>query len=180
MHFNPNYSTHNLLGTYLFNDGAAACMICGSNVPPTAAPISIKRFHSKLFSKGKKEMEWIIGDQGFELTLSSRVPVYIKRHLKASIEEVLASGDTPFNEVHHAVHPGGKNILKAVEQSLSLPQEVLFPSWAVLSKYGNMSSATILFVLKELLNEPTKYKGPVIATAFGPGLTVEMAQLEIL
>lgn len=180
LHFNPNYSTHNLLGTYLFNDGAAACLVGGSNIPPKAHSIKINSFHSKLYSKGKKEMAWIIGDEGFELTLSSRVPVYIKRHLKESIQEVLADSDTPINQIHHAVHPGGKNILKAVEQSLSLSPDGLSPSYEVLFKYGNMSSATILFVLKKMVMEPTTYKGPILATAFGPGLTVEMAQLEMI
>lgn len=179
LHFNPKYSTHNLLGTYLFNDGAAACLICGSKVPPTAHPIQIKSFHSKLFSQGKREMEWLIGDQGFELTLSSRVPVYVKRYLKETIQEVLDHTNLLTSEVHHAVHPGGKNILKAVEQALSLPLDALSPSWAVLFQYGNMSSATIQFVIQKMLAEPEKYKGPILATAFGPGLTIETAHLEI-
>lgn len=179
LHFNLNYSTHNLLGTYLFNDGAAACLICGSNVPPNAPPVQIKSFHSKLYPKGKKEMRWIVGDQGFELTLSSRVPVYIKQYLKETIQEVLDQPNLLTSEVHHAVHPGGKNILKAVEQALSLPVEALSPSKAVLYQNGNMSSATILFVLQEMLALPAKYKGSVLATAFGPGLTIEMAHLEI-
>ena len=180
LHFNPNYSTHNLLGTYLFNDGAAACLVCGENIPPPAHPITIKSLHSKLFAKGKNEMAWVIGDQGFELTLSSRVPVYIKKHLKETLQEALDHASSITKDVHHAVHPGGKNILKAVEQSLSLSPDGLSPSYGVLFKYGNMSSATILFVLKEMVLKPTIYKGPILATAFGPGLTVEMAQLEMI
>lgn len=179
LHFNPDYSTHNLLGTYLFNDGAAACLINGSDIPPTGPAVQIRRFHSKLFSQGKGEMKWIIGNHGFELTLSSRVPVYIKRHLKETIQEVLDHPNLLTSKVHHAVHPGGKNILKAFEQALSLPVHALSPSWAVLFQYGNMSSATIQFVIQKMLAEPEKYKGPVLATAFGPGLTIEMAHLEI-
>lgn len=180
LHFNPNYSTHNLLGTYLFNDGAAACLISGSDIPPTGPAVQIKSFHSKLFSQGKGEMKWTIGDQGFELTLSSRVPVYIKRHLKKTIQEVLAHTELQSSKVHHAVHPGGKNILKAFELALNLPTGELSPSWNVLSQYGNMSSATVLFVLHEMLARPEKYQGSVLASAFGPGLTVEMAHLEIV
>lgn len=180
LHFNPDYSTHNLLGTYLFNDGAAACLISGSDIPPTGPAVQIKSFHSKLFSQGKGEMKWTIGDQGFELTLSSRVPVYIKQHLKQTIQEVLAHTELQSSKVHHAVHPGGKNILKAFELALNLPPDRLSPSWNVLSQYGNMSSATVLFVLHEMLACPEKYQGSVLASAFGPGLTIEMAHLEIV
>jgi predicted naringenin-chalcone synthase len=180
LHFNPDYSTHNLLGTYLFNDGAAACLISGSDIPPTGPAVQIKSFHSKLFSQGKGEMKWTIGDQGFELTLSSRVPVYIKQHLKQTIQEVLVHTELQSSKVHHAVHPGGKNILKAFELALNLPPDRLSPSWNVLSQYGNMSSATVLFVLHEMLARPEKYQGSVLASAFGPGLTIEMAHLEIV
>jgi predicted naringenin-chalcone synthase len=114
-------------------------------------------------------MAWTIGDHGFDMVLSSYVPDI----LQANLPDVLS--DLPDDVRHWAIHPGGRAILDKVEQGLSLPADSLAASRKVLHENGNMSSATILFVLKELMNaEP----GRILGMAFGPGLTVETAILE--
>ena len=116
-------------------------------------------------------MAWTIGDQGFRMRLSAYVP----RLLEQGIAEALA----PFAQEkvdHWAVHPGGRAILDKVEQALALPVDALAASRDVLRDYGNMSSATILFVLKAL-QEQTEVGARVLAVAFGPGLTIESAAL---
>ena len=172
LHFNQNDSPDSLLGTYLFNDGAAACVICGDSMvaEPYLETIS---FHSALWPEGKEAMGWKVGDHGFELRLSSRVPVYLKSKVK---EEVMGFGQE-FD--HYAIHPGGKNILKAFAQALELEDEKLQDSYEVLSKYGNMSSATILFVLNRMMESGDRKSGKVLAAAFGPGLTMESAVLKV-
>jgi len=170
LHFNQDDSPDSLLGTYLFNDGAAGCVISadGDMESPYLETIS---FHSALWPEGKEEMGWKVGDRGFELRLSNRVPVFLKSKVLEEVSKMNQSFD------YYAIHPGGKNILKAFSQAMQLEDEVLEDSYRVLKKYGNMSSATILFVLNELLNRKNLISGDVFAAAFGPGLTMESGKM---
>jgi predicted naringenin-chalcone synthase len=111
------------------------------------------------------------------MSLSARVPHLIATHLSPAVVEMLAAAGVPPEAVASwAVHPGGPRILTAVEAALALPPDALAASRGVLAEHGNMSSATILFVLDRL--QATDTPGPCVALAFGPGLTVEMAVLE--
>jgi alpha-pyrone synthase len=170
LHFNQDDSADSLLGTYLFNDGAAGCVLCeeADLDRPYLETIS---FHSALWPEGKEEMGWKVGDYGFELRLSNRVPVFLKKKVREEMVKLNHSFD------YYAIHPGGKNILKAFSQAMQLEDEVLEDSYRVLKKFGNMSSATIMFVLKELLNREGLQSGDVFAAAFGPGLTMESGKL---
>jgi predicted naringenin-chalcone synthase len=97
------------------------------------------------------------------------------------LESVLKPSELQLSDVQEwAVHPGGRSILDKVETSLSLPKEALTRSRFVLKNYGNMSSATVLFVLKETLDQATTENALTCAMAFGPGLTVETAVMERL
>jgi predicted naringenin-chalcone synthase len=156
--------------------------------PPPAGQTSLRldALHTELVGAGSEDMTWTIGDTGFEMVLSSYVP----RLLGERIEKVVAPvfdadpelAGRPFAAVPRwAVHPGGRSILDKVQQSLALGDDQLAPSREVLRRHGNMSSATVLFVLRDILAGP----GPggagaaerVCALAFGPGLTVETALL---
>ena len=126
-------------------------------------------------------MAWTIGDSGFRMRLSGYVPSIIG----ASIEDVVApllAPTVPAETPLWAIHPGGRSILDKVEQSLGLTEEQLAPSRGVLRDYGNMSSATVLFILERLLAEgadDTHLEGvgeALCAMAFGPGLTVEVGR----
>jgi predicted naringenin-chalcone synthase len=119
-------------------------------------------------------MAWTIGDHGFEMVLSSYVPKIIEGNIEQALAPVLSR--TPVERIAHwAIHPGGRSILDRVESTLGLSEEQLVPSREVLRDYGNMSSGTVLFVLKAILEQAAAAGSAerVCAMAFGPGLTVE-------
>jgi predicted naringenin-chalcone synthase len=119
-------------------------------------------------------MGWTVGDHGFEMTLSRRVPNLIASRLKPWLESWLAEGGLALGDVRSwAVHPGGPKIVSAVEESLGLSAEALAPSRAVFAEYGNMSSPTVLFILRKLRAENAPR--PCVALGFGPGLVAEAA-----
>ena len=120
------------------------------------------------------EMGWTIGDHGFEMSLSRKVPELIQTHLKPWLESWLLENGLRYADVGSwAVHPGGIKILDAVEAALSLPPQSLALSRAVFRDYGNMSSPTIFFVLDQLMKAGAAR--PCVAMGFGPGLAVEAA-----
>jgi predicted naringenin-chalcone synthase len=119
-------------------------------------------------------MGWTVGDHGFEMGLSRRVPRLIAGHLRPWLESWLSDNGLSLADVKSwAVHPGGPKIVSAVEETLALSAEALAPSRAVFAQYGNMSSPTVLFILKRLrdLGAPR----PCVALGFGPGLVAEAA-----
>ncbi len=96
-------------------------------------------------------MVWMIGDEGFEMTLTAEVPRIIGREIRGAVERFLAADDTDAAAIDAwAVHPGGRSVLDRVEAGLALPQDALDASRAVLREHGNMSSATMLFILQSL------------------------------
>ena len=121
-------------------------------------------------------MGWTIQDHGFSMVLSSQVPSRIAAHLRPWLDHWLAGQGLALQEVETwAVHPGGPRILRAVLESAGLQPAQIDLSTEVLSRFGNMSSATILFILERL--RITAGSGPCLALGFGPGLTVEAALL---
>ena len=125
-------------------------------------------------------MAWQIGDKGFEITLSSYVPDIIGANVRAIVEPLLASLRLTLADIGTwAVHPGGKSIVDKTAEALCLRPEQVAASRHVLRTYGNMSSATMLFVLKELMagDGDAEAAGRICAMAFGPGLTVECSFL---
>jgi predicted naringenin-chalcone synthase len=119
-------------------------------------------------------MTWHIGDHGFEMTLSPRVPELIQQCLRPWLENWLASQGTTLDRIGSwAVHPGGPRILSATAESLNLPAEALAVSREVLKEHGNMSSPTVLFLLERLRERNAPL--PCVALGFGPGLTIEAA-----
>ena len=127
-------------------------------------------------------MTWRIGDQGFDIALSSYVPKLIGSNIRELVGPALAAGEMSLSDVDTwAVHPGGKSIIDQAQRALGLSDDQVSASREVLRRYGNMSSATILFVLEEILKRSSgKGRERVCAVAFGPGLTVEMATLDAI
>ena len=169
-----------ILGSSLFGDGAAAALITGREPGPGRA-LQLDHFETVLTPVGEEAMAWNIGDNGFEMVLGTYVPKIIDAHIVDALAPLL-DHDAPlaerdYSEIEHwAIHPGGRSILDRVEKRLRLQPEQLTPSRRVLRDYGNMSSATVLFVLKEILDDPTASAGErICGMAFGPGLTVESA-----
>ncbi|WP_129656981.1 type III polyketide synthase [Rothia halotolerans] len=179
-------------GASLFADGAAAAVVTGPDAvlasgavpaPGTAqapageapAPVlHLDRFETTVTPTGGEEMAWSIGDLGFEMVLGSYVPQIIGTHIEEATAPLVGEDRTAVR--HWAIHPGGRSILDKVEETLGLSPEQLEPSRAVLRDYGNMSSATVLFVLREILRAPMDADEELVCgMAFGPGLTVETA-----
>jgi predicted naringenin-chalcone synthase len=122
-------------------------------------------------------MGWEIGNLGFEMKLSSDLPRAISAQAVPAAREILrARGLSPEKIRHWVLHPGGRSILDALQKGLGLSHEQMTPSRAILSCYGNMSSASIMFVMKEMLDKTTIVSGEnVCAIGFGPGLSMEVA-----
>jgi len=179
LHFQYGDHDDHVVANSLFADGAAAA-VCRASCPPGPAasrPWRIRHQLSRILPGSQREMGWLIGDHGFEMSLSARVPDLIATHLAPAVDSLLAAaGLTREAVATWAVHPGGPRILTATEAALGLPPDALAESRTVLAQHGNMSSATILFVLERLREAGAA--GPCVALAFGPGLTVEMAVLE--
>lgn len=169
-----------LLANSLFADGAGAAIVSGRQPPPGGLAYRVGDFHSALVTSGEQDMAWRIGDHGFDIALSSYVPKLIGANIREFVEPSLARGGASLGDVGTwAVHPGGKAIIDQVQGSLGLTAEQVRASREVLRDYGNMSSATIFFVLRDILHRPSPAAGETVcAMAFGPGLTVEMALLE--
>lgn len=174
LHLQKENTMDNLASGLLFSDGAAAALIVGDDDP--ARGITLKSFYSEVMPRGKKDMAWELSSTGFQMTLSGYIPELIGEDIEALVERAVQHQGIQREEIHEwCVHPGGKKILEAIEKSLSVPREALCHSYRILRDYGNMSSATILFVLKDLFQQvPHLEEGRnIFAMAFGPGLTLE-------
>lgn len=178
LHFDPEPNLDSLRATTVFADGGAAAVVSARPPAEGARALELRRFAGGLTPGGEEEMTWKIGDHGFRMTLSSYVPTLIGENLEAMLDPLWADLGVDREEVGRwAVHPGGRAILDRVERDLALPPEALGASREVLRRFGNMSSATVLFVLAEELERGVAPGEPLLAAAFGPGLTVEAATL---
>jgi predicted naringenin-chalcone synthase len=152
-----------MLSFLLFADGASAALVSAE-----PAGIALGRFQARLIPRSHDLITWHIGDTGFEMYLSGQVPGRIRRWLPEHGPALLP----PEPPALWAVHAGGRSILDAVQQGLCLKPDALRYSRAVLRDYGNMSSATLMFVLDRILRD-SDARGAGLAMAFGPGLSVE-------
>ena len=172
LHIRPSTSPDQIVSSSVFADGSAAAIVTAE--PGDRNGLDMERFGTALTSEGEEDMAWTIGDDGFEMVLTGEVPRIIGREIRGAVDGFLA-GEVP---AAWAVHPGGRSILDRVQAGLELSPDALAASRAVLRDYGNMSSATVMFILREMLHDETLASGATIAgLAFGPGLTVESALL---
>lgn len=178
-HFHHSARLDQLVANTLFADGSAALVIGGGeddDVRAHAHP-TIAATHSIHLAATADEMAWTIGDHGFEMTLGAGVPACLEREVGAWVAGALARHGRTVGEVGGwAVHPGGPRVLDAVAAALGLGETALAASRAVLREHGNMSSATLGFILARLAVEGAPR--PWVALAFGPGLVGEMLVVE--
>ncbi len=184
LHFQKHLTDDHFLSNALFADGSAAALVAGQPLMGAYPALALEGAHCALEPAGQAEMAWHIGDSGFEMTLSSYVPDLIRQGIGRLTDGLLqALGlHLPDDVAHFAVHPGGKRILEVIEQALELPRAANRHAYAVLREYGNMSSATVLFVLQHLLRDltPANHGERVLSFAFGPGLTLESLLFRIV
>ena len=182
LHFQKSPQEDHLISNALFGDGAAACLVLGQPLPNETPSLALTAFHCGLEPDGHDDMAWHINDFGFEMTLSSYVPKLIQRGIRKLTDGLLASLPVQLADIRHfAIHPGGRKILETIETELGLTRDDNRHAYRVLRDYGNMSSATVLFVLRDVLAAatPADHGAPVLSFAFGPGLTMEAMLLEI-
>jgi predicted naringenin-chalcone synthase len=166
LHLQETTDLEQVLSFLVFADGCAAALV-------TAEPegLELTGFKTLLAPAAADQITWKIGDRGFDMFLSGQVPASVGHALRDHQESLLGNASVEEIELW-AVHPGGRSVLDAVENALDLPPEAMGASRKVLADYGNMSSATILFVLAQMLREGRSgQRGK--AMAFGPGLTAE-------
>ena len=131
---------------------------------------------SQLLPDTEDMMSWKIGDHGFRMTLSPRVPAVLTTVLRGWLSGWLAKHGLSIDDVPHwLIHPGGPRIVEACGEALDLPPKATAPSLEVLAQHGNMSSPTVLFLLERLVRADAS--GYAIMLAFGPGLCIEAALL---
>lgn len=160
----------------LFGDAAAALLL--SSHPLARGPELVDTYCVSDFN-ALDQMGWTIGDEGFVMGLSMRVPVTVGRNIGPAVQRLLAPQRLAVPDIAHwLVHPGGPSILEAIQQKLKLSDEQIAPSWETLRDHGNCSSATVLLMLDRLLHSGNACRGEWgVMMAFGPGLTLETALL---
>lgn len=176
LHHQYGWDSERIVANALFADGAGAVVATSGSAPAVPGAYRLVASGSTLIDDSDDAMTWRIGNHGFTMTLSPRVPDLIGLHLRPWLESWLARQGTSLAAVGSwAVHPGGPRILSAVGEALGLEPARLYQSQRVLAEFGNMSSPTILFIL-DRLRRPEAAR-PCVALAFGPGLAVEAALL---
>jgi alpha-pyrone synthase len=177
LHFQVTDSFEDAIINALFSDGAAAAVLAARPEDEARGRLAYVDNHCLLDEDSMEDMTWDIGDTGFLMGLSSRVPGVIARNLPAYLDALLGRNGLAVEDVDFwAIHPGGRAIVEQARDVLGLSDEAVHDSLEVLRLHGNMSSPTILFVLKRFLDRhPTVLDGfrHGVALAFGPGLTLE-------
>lgn len=190
LHLRSSNDPDTIVASSLFADGAGAGIVTARPLEDGERAFDLDRFATRITPVGEGDMAWKIGDHGFEMVLSNAIPAIIDEHITGALEPLFAhdpalaealGADASSDAVEHwAIHPGGRSILDKVESRLVLTEEQLAPARETLRDYGNMSSATVLFVLRNILDSAAAGDGDrVAAMAFGPGLTVESALLTV-
>lgn len=178
LHLQNSDKDEDLLSNALFADGSASVLV--SNEKLGKVNLILENFYCDLANEGKKEMTWQIANQGFKMQLTSEVPDIIKPKIKSLYQNLLGKNNH-IHKLHYALHPGGKRILKDIEEVLKITKEENRFAHQILQEYGNMSSVTVLFVLQRLMEniDQSQNKEKILSFAFGPGLTLESMLLEI-
>lgn len=173
LHFQYSADLEQLTANLLFADGAAAVL---TDAAPS--PVRVLSAACAALPAQADQMRWWAGDHGLRLALSPELPATLGKSLPGAVSGFLRGAGLDVSAVDAwLVHPGGPQILDVVEAALRLPVDALALSRSVLREYGNMSSPTILFILRAAIEAGVT--GRVVLLAFGPGLTIEMALIEI-
>ncbi|AZQ65318.1 type III polyketide synthase [Flammeovirga pectinis] len=173
IHFQNEFDDDNILANSLFADGAAAVHLSAER--NKNSKFELIGFDSRLALSGKAEMAWKITPLGFKMKLSNYVADIIRDDIKGLLDDVIEERNLDRNKLNWAFHPGGVKILNTIAAAIGVDKSELQTSYDILKENGNMSSVTVLFVLKSLIDKKTK--GPIFSAGFGPGLTMEAMTL---
>lgn len=178
LHFKTRHDIETLVIQSLFADGSAAVIIGAQPKEKETALFEIIDEYCAYIKDSVEDMTWDASTEGFEMTLSARVPKLIGEHIGSFIKNFLGPS-YDLQEYIWAIHPGGKAIIEAVENALKLDRSLTSSAWNVLKTYGNLSSATFLYVLDDICQNYTS-KEKTIGIGFGPGLSIEALLLKKL
>lgn len=171
LHFQADQTIETFVANALFADGSAAAIIgCCLNDNETSL-FEIEKNSSFALKSTSDLMSWEIANTGMLMKLSAKVPEMIGQHINSFVTKLLPES-TPFSSCEWAIHPGGKAIVEAIENSCSLTKEQTRASWETLKNFGNMSSATFLFILDEIIRKKSSFNS-IVGLGFGPGLSIE-------
>ena len=179
IHFQKSMDIDNIISNSIFADGAASILI--QSAPKYRKYFSLENFHNDLLPQTSDEMAWHIGDNGFDIALSTYVPDIIQAGIETFIYNLLNRYDLTLSDIDlYAIHPGGLKILEACETALNISKDNNKYSYQTLRHYGNMSSATVLFVLKAIWDDISNqdHQKNIFSCAFGPWLTLESMMLK--
>lgn len=187
LHLRSSEDPDVIVASSLFADGAAACIVSNRGPEPGEVALRLDAFETAITPVGEADMAWTIGDNGFEMVLSTYVPHIIDDHISGALVPLLGEESRGALEgaaigeriEHWGVHPGGRDILDRVGSRLGLSSAQLAPAREVLRRHGNMSSATVLFVLGGILGGPVRDGERLVSLTFGPGLTVESSLMTV-
>lgn len=174
----PNIAT--LVAGSLFGDGAAAVVAVGERRAEQigASGPDILDSRSHLYPDSLRTMGWDIGASGFQIVLGPEVPTLVERYLGDDVTQFLATHDLTIDEVGAWVsHPGGPKVIEAITASLGLPDDALELTWRSLSEVGNISSASVLHVLRDTMAKHPPSGSPGVLMAMGPGFCSEVVLL---
>ncbi|MBS1528081.1 MAG: type III polyketide synthase [Bacteroidetes bacterium] len=173
-----DYSTSNFIGSSLFSDGVAACLVMGDN-HRVDGRVKYKAASSKLYYDSLEVMGWDFTNNGFKVLFSKDIPEFINENVRGDIDEFLRRHGLELKDVRNFIfHPGGKKVLDAYANALDVKGDFLKKSRMVMNDYGNMSSVTVLYVLEKFMNEGFD-DGYGLMMAMGPGFSSEMLLLEM-
>lgn len=172
-------SVANLVAGALFGDGAAAVVACGAERLPRGGGPTVLATRSHLYPGSEHVMGWDVGDTGFQVVLDASVPDVVRTYLADDVDGFLADhGLTRKDVTAWVCHPGGPKVLDAVAETLALPEEALELTWRSLASVGNLSSSSVLHVLRDTLAlRPPPPGTPGLLIAMGPGFCSELVLL---
>lgn len=173
-----DYSKSNFIGSSLFSDGIAACIIKGDSHTGDKR-VKYLASSSKLYYDSLGVMGWDFQDSGFKVLFSKDIPAFIHEHIRGDIDEFLAKHQLTIRDINNFIfHPGGKKVLDAYEATLGAEGDFLKTTREVMNDYGNMSSATVLYVLEKFMREGFE-PGYGLMLSMGPGFSSEMVLLRV-
>ncbi|RYU91205.1 type III polyketide synthase [Mucilaginibacter terrigena] len=174
-----DYSKSNFIGSSLFSDGVAACIIKGDNHKLGRHRLDIKAASSKLYYDSLDVMGWDFREDGFKVVFSKDIPTFIHQNISKDIEEFLAKQGLQLGDIKNFIfHPGGTKVLDAYEDALQIEGDFLENTRGVMNDNGNMSSVTVLYVLERFITHGFT-DGYGLMLAMGPGFSSEMVLLNM-
>jgi alkylresorcinol/alkylpyrone synthase len=174
-------SVANVIASALFGDGAAAVLLGGAHVANSGASMTphVIATRSVFYPDSERMMGWDVVDSGLKIVLSPAIPELVREHLGGDVDAMLAEHGLARSAINHWIaHTGGNRVLEAIATALDLPPGALDRSWRLLAATGNLSSASVLFVLRDLLDSRAPRPGEYgLMLAMGPGFCAELALL---